>query len=107
MTRADHDRRRKSRRRIKSRRENPHHEKFHRARVNDQRSHHRQPPWIARGAHQNAVGDAEEDVSGHHRERVPKDGFKGRRVSLFLFHALYYSSFPLSSRARCHFLCIR
>ena len=35
VARPNHDRRRKSRRRVKGRRENPHHEKFHRARVDD------------------------------------------------------------------------
>ena len=96
VARPDHDRRREGRRRVKGRGENPHQEKLHRAGVDDQRRHHRQPRRIARGAHQNAVGDAEEHVAGQHRDRVPKDGFKGRRVSVFLFHALYYSSFPLS-----------
>ena len=94
VARPDHDRRREGRRRVKGRGENPHQEKLHRAGVDDQRRHHRQPRRIARGAHQNAVGDAEKHVPGQHRDRVPKDGFKGRRVSVLFFHD--FVSAPLS-----------
>lgn len=94
VARADHDRRREGRRRVKGRGENPHQEKLHRARVDDKRRHHRQPRRIARGAHQNPVGDAEEDVSGHHWERVPEDGTEGCCVSVLFFHD--FVSAPLS-----------